>query len=94
MQKMNVPPKIYLYNPFMKPDYLPFRKDTWQPRKTTNLRQGKTYPQNALYKGGLIQVTNEVSAVMGQGFLQEAIVKMAGDMRMANKANKLLDPFV
>lgn len=94
MQKMNVPPKIYLYNPFMKPDYVPFRKDTWQPRKPTNLRQGKTYPQNALYKGGLIQVTNEVSAVMGQGFLQEAIVKMAGDMRMANKANKLLDPFV
>ena len=94
MQKMNVPPKIYLYNPFMKPDYVPFRKDTWHPRKPTNLRDGNTYPQNALPKGGLTPVTEEVSAVMGQGFLQEVIVKMDADMRMANKANKLLDPFV
>jgi hypothetical protein len=92
-QKVGIAPRVYLYNPFMRPDYAPFRKDTWQPRKPTNLRNGRTYPQNALPKGGITQVTNEVSAVMGQGFLQEIIVKMAGDMRMANKANRLLDPF-
>lgn len=96
LQKMGAPPKIYLYNPFMKPDYVPFRKDTWQPRKPTNLREkGKTYPQNALPKGGSAELANEVSAVMGQGFLQEAIVKIGLDMRMANKQNRLLlDPFV
>lgn len=93
-QKLGMAPRIYLYNPFMKPDYVPFRKDTWHPRKPTNLREGKTYPQNALPKGGVTQVTDEVSKVMGHGFLQEAVRKMAIDMKDANKTNTLLNPFV
>ena len=74
-------PAIYLYNPFMKPGYL--RLDG----------SGRSYPQNALPGEGTQAVTSEVSQVMGGGLLQELLVTLAAQMRMANAQGTIVSPF-
>ena len=91
--KGGTPPKIYLYNPFMRPDYVPFRKSGWHPlHGDTSQRSGKTYPHYALPRGEMPY--DDVSMVVGHGLVQSLIQTLAGRMRRANVANIIMDPFL
>jgi hypothetical protein len=93
--KAGTPPKIYLYNAFMRPGYVPFRKSGWVPLTgDTHLRTGETYPHYALPSGGVKTLEADVASVMGQGLLQEAIHTLATRMRAANAQNTIMDPFL
>ena len=94
-QAAGAPPKIYLYNPYMRPGNL--RRDTWG--RTPEQRQalgGRTYPQNALPKGFTdgSSLAEELSTFMGRGLIQELLVTLAARMKAANKQGTLLNPFV
>lgn len=87
--KAGTPPKIFLYNAFMRPNML--RRSGWTSEQR---EEGRSYPQNALPKSGGTLLPDDVSSVMGQGLVQEMIHTLATRMRAANAQDTLMDPFL
>lgn len=87
--KAGTPPKIFLYNAFMRPNML--RRSGWTSEQRA---EGNTYPQNALPKTGGTLLPEDVSSVMGQGLVQEIIHALATRMRAANVQDTVMDPFL
>lgn len=87
--KAGTPPKIFLYNAFMRPNML--RRSGWTPEQRAT---GRSYPQNALPKSGGALLPEDVSSVMGQGLVQDILHSLTAKMRAANVQGTIMDPFL